>query len=445
MVDLSKHLENAADAVKRRNHPLAIKIYSQVLAIQPDYGEAREGLRKALFGKAALKAPSKLVAVLVGGVHLLTGHLMRLCGQHNAAANAFERYLVLDPLSEGVNLTLATSLRKAGHRRSALAVFAAYAQHQPRCLTAARSAGALLYEQGKLQEALSFYEMALKVDPRDQEALKARKDLAAEGALKSTGIETAQSSRDLIKDKALAQKLEQQGRIQLSPEELDRQIAETDEALQQKSGDPALLRKMGKLLELKKDLRGALECLDSAAQRLPDDLELQDQVGDLRLRVQESFVQKAIARGDSAAAERAERALHEARAVEYRRRIDKNPADLALRHQLGAALCELRDFDAAIAELQQSVKDPRKKVESQFLLGRAFRGKGMLDLALGQYEKALAAAGQGPLAKDALYEMGGLCEEQGKRDAALAHYGRILEQDIGYRDVAQRVDRLKAS
>mgnify|MGYP000958256510 CR=1 FL=1 len=44
---------------------------------------------------------------------------------------------------------------------------------------AARSAGALLYEQGKLHEALAFYEMALKVDPRDQEALKARKDLAA--------------------------------------------------------------------------------------------------------------------------------------------------------------------------------------------------------------------------------------------------------------------------
>jgi hypothetical protein len=41
--------------------------------------------------------------------------------------------------------------------------------------------------------------------------------------------------------------------------------------------------------------------------------------------------------------------------------------------------------------------------------------------------------------------MGGLCEEQGKRDAALLHYGRILEQDIGYRDVAQRVDRLKVS
>ena len=263
--------------------------------------------------------------------------------------------------------------------------------------------------------------------------------------MKSTGIETAQSSRELIKDKSLAQKLEQQSRIQLSPEELDRQIAATEEELQQKSGDPALLRRMGKLLEQKKDLRGALECLESAAQKLPDDQDLLDQVGDLRLRVQESFVQKAIARGDSAAAERAERALNEARATEYRRRIDKNPADLGLRFSLGSALCELRDFDAAIAELQQAVKDPRKKAEAMFLLGRAFRGKGLPDLALGQYEKALAAAGQATLAKDALYEMGGLCEEQGKRDAALLHYGRILEQDIGYRDVAQRVDRLKVS
>ena len=52
-MDLSKHLENAADAVKRRNFPLAIKIYGQVLQIQPDYGDARAGLRKALYAKVA--------------------------------------------------------------------------------------------------------------------------------------------------------------------------------------------------------------------------------------------------------------------------------------------------------------------------------------------------------------------------------------------------------
>jgi tetratricopeptide (TPR) repeat protein len=156
-------------------------------------------------------------------------------------------------------------------------------------------------------------------------------------------------------------------------------------------------------------------------------------------------VQKALARGDSTARERAERALQEARAAEWRRRIVHNPADFNLRFQLGAALLELGQYDASVAELQQAVKDPRKKAEAQFLLGRAFRAKDLPDLALGQFEKALQAAGSGPLAKDALYEMGALCEQIGKRDVALQHFARILEQDIGYRDVAQRIDSLKAS
>jgi tetratricopeptide (TPR) repeat protein len=79
------------------------------------------------------------------------------------------------------------------------------------------------------------------------------------------------------------------------------------------------------------------------------------------------------------------------------------------------------------------------------MLGKAFRQKNLGDLALGQFEKALQAAGQGPLAKDALYEMGSLCEQLGKRDVALQHFARILEQDIGYRDVAQRIESLRAS
>ena len=104
-----------------------------------------------------------------------------------------------------------------------------------------------------------------------------------------------------------------------------------------------------------------------------------------------------------------------------------------------------RSTDAAIAELQQAVKDPRKKAEAQFLLGRAFQQKNLGDLALGQFEKALQASGQGQLAKDSLYEMGSLCEQLGRRDQAIQHFARILEQDIGFKDVAQRIDRLKAS
>lgn len=442
-MDLTKFLEQAADATKRRNFAMAVKIYGQVLAIQPDFGEARAGLRKALFQKAAQKAPSKPVALLLGGFSLLAGNLMRMVGQHASAAKSFEGYLAHDPLNEGVNLKLAGSLQRAGLERSALAVYAAYAQHQPRCLDACRAAGQLFQRQGKHQEALAMYEAALKVDPRDQESLKARKDLAAEGALRSTGIEKAGSSRDLIKDKEQQRQLERQERLQLSAEEIEAELTDIEAKLQDKPDDRKLLRRGAKLREMAKDVAGALDLAEQLQRLDPADAEIQELVGDLRIRLQEQMVQKAERSGDPAAAGRARAALATLRVAEAKRRVERNPADLAARFDLGNGLLATGDVDGAIAELQQAVKDPRKKTEALFALGRAFQQKNLPELALGQFDKALQAAGSGVLAKEALYEMGAICSKLGKRDDALRHYTRILEQDIGFRDVAKKVEELK--
>ena len=443
MVDLSRYLEQAADAAKRRNYAMAVKIYGQVLAIQPDFGEARAGLRKVLFQKAAQKPPSKLTAILLGGPHLLTAGLLRMCGQHGAAAKAYERYLVHDPAAEGVNLKLGAALRRAGHDKSALAVYSAYAEVQPRCLEACRAAGALHYEQGNVKQALEMYELALKVDPRDQESLKARKNLAAEGALKSTGIEEARSSRDLIKDKQKQQQLERQDRLQLSADEAEAELEQVEEQLQENPGDQKLLRRAAKLREMQKDLQGALDLIEQLLQKNPDDSELLEVASDLRIRLQEQMVQKAVKRGDEAAAGRARQALAQLRVAEARRRVERNPSDLGARYELGSGLLDAGELDGAIAELQQAVKDPRKKTEAMFLLGRAFQQKQLPELALGQYEKALDAVGSGSRANEALYEMGVICESMGDSGAALKHFTRILEVDIAFRDVKDKVAALK--
>jgi len=444
MVDLSKYLEQAADAAKRRNYAMAVKIYGQVLAIQPDFGEARAGLRKALFQKVAQKPASKLTAVLFGGLNLPIAGLMRLLGQHGAAAKAFERYLAYDPTAEGPNLKLGNSLRRAGLDKSALAVYAAYAKHQPRCLEACREAGALYHATGKFNEALEMYELALKVDPRDQESLKARKNLAAEGALASTGIEKAESSRDLIKDKGKQQQIERSERLQLSADEVDAELDEIEQQLQETPGDQKLLRRAARLREMAKDLQGALDLIEQLLQKNPSDSELLEIAADLRIRLQEQMVRKAEKRGDEGAAKRARVALAQLRVGEARRRVERNPSDLGARFDLGAGLLEAGEIDDAIAELQQGVKDPRKKADAQFMLGRAFQQKDLPDLALGQFEKALAAATGGSRAKEALYEMGVICEGQGNKSDALGHFTKILEQDIGFRDVAKKVEALKS-
>jgi tetratricopeptide (TPR) repeat protein len=443
-MDLSKHLENAAEAVKRRNYPFAIKVYGQLLAIQPDHGDARRGLHEALFKKASQKKPSRMLAMLFGGVHLAMGHALRICGRHGAAAKSFERYLAMDPLHEGTNLALGTALMRSGNRKSALAVYRAFADAEPKSLVAARSAGALHYQQGQMQDALQMYEQALRIEPRDMESLKARKDLAAEGALRNTGIVEAKGARELVKDKASQQQIERSQRIQLTKEEIGSELDKLEEELQQRPDDQKLLRRTGRLREMDGDVQGALDLAERALQGAPGDGELKEWTADLRLRLQEQMVQKARASGDREALALAQKALFEAQVVEYRRRVEHNPADLGLRYQLGAALLEVGQVDAAIAELQQGVKDPRKKGEALFRLGAAFRKKQLPDLAMGQYEKALAAL-SGAMQKEVLYEMGSLCQERGLREDALRHFSRILETDIGFRDVANVVERLKAS
>lgn len=443
-MDLTKHLQNAAEAVKRRNYAHAVKLYGQLLALQPDNGDARRGLRQALFQQAAAKKPSKVFALLGGGLNLGIGAMCRMFGKHAAAAGAYERYLALDPLDETANLRLGDSLQRAGYRKSALAVFQSYAEAQPRCLVAARNAGALLYEAGQHDDALAMYEQALKIDPRDQESLKARKNLAAEGALRTTGIETAQSSRELLKDRQGQREIERGQRMQLTKEEIAAELDELEAKLAANPDDRRLLLEVAQLRTMDGDLRGALDCVERAAQLAPDDRELAVRAGDLRMRLQEQIVDEARKRGDEHAAEQAGRVLADLRVAELRRRVADQPLDLALRYDLGTALLARGDHDDAVAELQQAVKDPRHKAQALLQLGRAFRHKNLPDLALGQMQKALESAGPaGTLGKEILYEMATIALAAGRKDEAFRHFSRILEQDIGYRDVANQIERLQ--
>jgi tetratricopeptide (TPR) repeat protein len=289
-----------------------------------------------------------------------------------------------------------------------------------------------------------MYEQALRIDPRDQESLKARKNLAAEGALRTTGIATAQSSHELIKDKEAQRKLERSSRLQLSGDEITSELADLERKLADNPRDRATLRRVADLRELQGDAQGALAQLDAALRDAPNDAELQARAGDIRLRLQEQAVRDAQQRGDEGGAARARAALAELRVAEMKRRVAAHPTDLTLRFELGSALLDVGQVDASIAELQQAVKDPRRKTDALVALGRAFRKKNLPELAHGQFTKALDAAGAaGDAGKAILYELADLANQLGRGSEALAHYSRILEQDINYRDVALRVDELK--
>jgi len=443
-VDFSKQLQKAEEAVRRRNFDFAIELYKQLLEIEPDQGEARAGLRQALKKRHdQKKGGSRLLSAIGGAGPLAMAKAMRKAGRHDAAVKALESYLAVSPLDEEGNLLLGRSLEDASHFKSARAVYEFLAEIAPKSPEALKRAGAMTARMGDHEKALEYYERALQADPRDQEAIKARKDLAAERALSRSGPDQVLHSRDQIKDKDQARTLERSQRIQLSEAELREELARL-ESRYAEAPDPELMQALADVHARLEDPDTALEWAERALSYRKDSYELVCLAGDLRIKVLKKGIRKAGKAGDEKQAEDLEAELRNFEVEETQRRVGLRPSDPALRLQFARKLFRVGRLDDAIGELQKAVSDPRSKREAQVLLAQCFHQKGYLDLARRELERALEGIqGVDDRAKEILYNLGAIAEEEGKPAEARAFYARIFEIDIGYRDVAARMERFR--
>jgi len=443
-VDFSKQLQKADEALRRRNFDFAVELYTQLLEIQPDLGEARAGLRQALKRRLEAKgAGSKFLRALGGAAPLAMAKTLRKAGKNDAAAKQLESYLATSPLDEEANLLLGMSLEDAGHVSSARAVYEFLAEIAPRNPEGLKRAGAMTYRQGDHQKALEYYERALAADPRDQDALKARKDLSAERALSNSNAGTVAHSREQIKDKDAARELERSQRMHRSDDELREDLTRL-EARYADAPTPDLMVELADVHERLKDPESALDWIERAVSYRKDSFELACKAGDLRGKVMKKAVAAAGKSGDDAHAGQLERELWAFEAQDYARRVDLRPSDAGLRLQLGRRLMRIGEFDKAMGELQKAVGDPRTRRDAQFALAQCFHGKGYADLARKEYLKALEGASQvDERAKEILYNLGLIAESEGNTADARSFFARIFEVDIAYRDVAAKMERYR--
>ncbi len=443
-MDVSKHVEKAEEAVRRKNFDYAISLYQQLLAIRPDEGRARAGLRQALNRRFEYKKSPKVLALLSGAFPLLLGNLYRALKKPIPAASNFERYLVLDPKNMKVNAKLGDCLTAAGFDQSALAVYENLAEIAPQDVEALKSAGLLCYRAREMDKALEYYERALKISPRDQEANKMRKNLAAEGALEKGGFETAKSSLELVKDKDQARKLETEGRIFQSEEDVSQALDALETELAANPTDAKLLMKRSDLLKKSERFEEAVASCEKALELAPS-ADLRDKLGDLRLALLDRRIEDAREAGMVTELPRLKREKLEFEVEDLARRSQENPTDLAMRFRLGRAYFNSDRLDEAVGEFQAAVKDPRRKLDAYLMLGKCFYKKDLFDLAAKQLERALSEAGTtSPRAKEIQYNLGLIAEKRNDASTALDWFSRVYEVDINYRDVTTKIEALKA-
>jgi tetratricopeptide (TPR) repeat protein len=124
--------------------------------------------------------------------------------------------------------------------------------------------------------------------------------------------------------------------------------------------------------------------------------------------------------------------------------------DLETHYNLGIAFREMGLLEEAIGEFQKVAKANDKgkafryAMQCSTLLGLAFMEKGQPSIAAIWYERALGTPGIDSESKLALrYDLGVAQESAGDLEAALKSFSQVYAVNIDYRDVAERIASLQ--
>ena len=262
-------------------------------------------------------------------------------------------------------------------------------------------------------------------------------------------MDEAESFRDLIRDPEVVKQSVQ--RVETAGERQSREFTQAREAVEQDPENVTKITRLALLYRRQGDAEHAFQLLKAAHKRIPGNYEIRELLGDLQLHMFDDALrrvdeQRGEKPGDGQLQERrrelaARRKKYAAR--EYSWRVEQHPTDQELRIQLGKAQFEIGRYNEAISAFQNAAKDGRLALEASCMLGRCFNAKNQFDLALEQYRRALELhPNLDETGMEITYLMADALERMDDKDEALKLYKKIYAHDIGFRDVADKVDSL---
>lgn len=370
------------------------------------------------------------------------------------AIEMLEKVLEEEPYNRQANLVLKEAALAADWPEIGVFALQTLLEEIPRDVKVLRELGRLYHQLGENDREVEVYSRITEIDPLDAAALRLSKHASARASMKRGGWTQAESYRDLIKDKDVAISLEQQSRMRLTGESLDKQIAEASARQKAEPANIDLARRLGALNEQKQDFAEAIGWYQYASDLTKGaDSGLARKVSDLKIKRLDRVIaelEEFLARHESGQelyAQKSEelKATKKKRSeillADTRKRLERNPTDLQLRFELGEHLTNAGYFREALPELQRARQNPNARLKAMSLLGLCYRELGMLDLAVKQLEEASKEIlSMDAMKKEIVYNLGLVYEQMGEREKSLNCMKQIYEVDYNYKDVATRVE-----
>jgi tetratricopeptide (TPR) repeat protein len=443
---LREQYQKGKAAFDRNNLDYALNILSAVLEREPAFYECREALRATQFKRGGSGGATGFFKKAISKSALPKAHAVWRKDPHEAL-KLCEQILNQDPHSAAAHKVLADAALAADLPRTAVLSLEIVHRQSPKDREAGLKLARALTRIGQWARAESILKALQNAHPNDVKLAEAAKNISANRTLSEGGYEELAdgegSYRDILKDEAEAVTLEQEARVHRGEDANQRLLAQYE---QQLAADPNNLKALQAIAQIHVD-RGDFDQALTYYERMRDaeaaDPSLEKTIADLYARRFDVALEQ-LDPDDPDYESRAEAIRKEKQEfilADTRRRMERYPTDLELRYDLGVLLFEAGKISEAIAQFQKAQNHPHRRLRSLFHLGRCFMQRKMHDLAARTFQNALKEkAVMDDEKKELIYHLGLTYEAMGREEQAIEQFKSIYEADIGYRDVAERVD-----
>jgi tetratricopeptide (TPR) repeat protein len=449
--DIRQIYQKGSDALLRENYDYAIDLFTQVLEKEPAFYEGRKALRTAQaqktggsggFFKKVLSNTSSAPLIAQGQIALKRNPV--------DALSIGEKILNSDANSSPGHRLIADAAIAMDMPRTAVLSLELLLKNSPRDKKTAIQLANMLAEIGEARRAESILMSLAAANPSDAELNQALKDLSARKTLSEGGYEALAdgkgSYRDILKNEDEAKSLEQANRVQKSEDRAQQLINEYEARLKTEPNNLKLLRNIAELYRDKKQFDLSLKYYEKikATDVGASDASLDADIAKVISRRFDNQIEQL----DATAPDYTERVAQiNAEKQAYRitacqKRVERNPTDLALRYEMGVLYFEAGKINEAIQEFQTAKRNANREIPAMNYLAQCFTKKKMFDLAAKTFQEAIKKKlVLDDEKKELIYNLGTVLEAMEKKEEAIEQFKLIYEVDIGYKDVAAKIDK----
>ncbi len=308
---------------------------------------------------------------------------------------------------------------------------------------------------GEWERAIAACQYAAKLRPNDAEIGDEVQRLTAEFTVSRGKYDQEGDFRKSIKNREAQEKLQSQDAV-VKTEDYRVSAVESARktfALNPESG-PNIFRLANALADLQNDQADdeAVKMLGNAYVK-KQDFSFRERAGLIRIsqikrKIREFKAQIETNPDDSVLKSRLSGMQSQLNKVEmehYGLCVKNYPTNLQAKYEYGVRLIRNKRFDEAIPLLQEAQRDPRHRIAAMDKVGMCFFMKGWYADAADIFSKAIESheIKDDDIAKELRYNLARAYEEQGEIAKALEGFRKLAQLDFGYKDVSQRVDKLR--